>query len=245
MEMHEFPARDGYTFAGAYYDADRTQPITEAVLTHNGTVDLNTATASGGKMTVYVDWDEGEWYRIHTVEQFRKNASLSGCYILEADLDFTDEIWPTTFLYGSFTGSIRGNGHTIRNVSLTQTDNAKLNAGLFGHLAEGASLTDVTFENVTFTIKSGARMAGTSYGILAGSVSSETSLSGVKLQNSTLAVDSGAFFLTEDYTVGLLCGIGLPEGVEAVNLQCVATGKTPENVIITVNGNAVTLEFKS
>lgn len=243
MEMYKFPARDGYTFAGVYDALDAAEPIRETAITHKGEVDLSTGTAKDGKMTLYVKWTEGEWFRISTVEQFRKNARLDGNYILEADLDFTDAIWPTALMYGNFTGTIQGNGHTIRNVNLTQTDNAKLNAGLFGQLTERATLSDVTFEQITFTVKKGARMAGTTYGILAGSISDEAALSGVKLQKSALQIDSAAHFMTEDYSIGLLCGIGATNRVATADLTCVATGSAPEKVAITVNGNEVSLEF--
>ena len=53
-------------------------------------------------------------------------------------------------MYGNFNGTIKGNGHTIKNVTIEQTNNSKVNAGLFGYLAETSSLSDLTFENVTF-----------------------------------------------------------------------------------------------
>ncbi len=243
MKMYKFPKRDGYTFTGAYYDLEGTRPVAENSITHPGTVDLSTGTATGGDMTLYLTWDEGEWYHIRTVEQFLDNATLDGHYILEADLDFTDEIWPTALMYGNFTGSIQGNGHTIRNVNLTQTNNSKVNAGLFGNLTENAKLTDVTFENVTLTIKNGTRVAGTSYGLLAGTLSDSCQLPGVRLQNSTLQIDSGCYFGVNDYAIGLVCGSGSADRVEAEGLTCIAVGDAPENVSITVVGNTVTLEI--
>ncbi|MBQ8683607.1 MAG: hypothetical protein IJ518_03705 [Clostridia bacterium] len=243
MEMHKFPKRDGYTFAGAYYDLAGTQPVTDAAISHTGKLDKATGTATDSDMTLYVKWNEGEWYHIRTAEQFLANANINGHYILETDLDFTGKIWPTALMHGNFAGSIQGNGHTIRNVSLTQTNNSKVNTGLFGHITEKAAFSDVTFENVTLTIKAGTRVAGTGYGLLAGTVSAGASFTGVGLQNSTLQIDSGCYFGVDDYTIGLVCGVGSAEGINANGLTCVAVGDAPEKVSITVNGNEVSLEF--
>lgn len=207
MEMFRFPERSGYTFQEAFLDQEGTKPVTE-VLTHPGTVDAATGTAVDGVLDVYIRWLEGEWYHIYTAQQLVENASVSGCYEIHADLDFAEQIWPTSLMYGNFTGTINGNGHTIGNVTVEQTNNSKTSAGLFGSLGETASLKDVTFRNVTFTIKSGTRMAGTSFGLLAGSVSSAATLENVAIAESKLLIHGNAYFGTDDYTIGLVCGMG-------------------------------------
>ncbi len=242
MDMFKFPNREGYTYNGAYYDKEGTSPVNSEVLKHPGTLNEEDGTVTDAKLQLYVDWLPGEWYRISSAKQFVENFSLDGSYELLADLDFTDEIWPTAMMYGSFTGTIRGNGHTISNVQITQTDNAKLNAGLFGQLTETASLTDVSFENITFTLKNGARMAGTSYGLLAGTVADSAVLTNVNVLNSCLQIDSGCYFGTDDYTIGLVCGMGSP-AVDYSGITCQATGDAPENVVISVTENTVTVEF--
>lgn len=243
MNMYDFPVRAGYTFEKAYYDAAGTQAVQTAALQHPGTVDYATGTAQNASMDVYVDWVEGEWYHIYSVEQFLETASVNGSYVLHADLDFTDEIWPSSLMYGNFGGSIVGNGHTIKNVTLTQSNNSKVNAGLFGHLTETAKLTDVTFENVTFTVKAGARVNGASYGLLTGSLSGEADLTGLKITNSTLQIDSDCYFGANDYAIGLFCGIGDATAADYADITCEATGKDPASVHVTVDGNTVTLEF--
>ena len=243
IEMYDFPKRNGYTFAGAYYDAEGTQPV-ETVVNHPGTVDYSNGVAKDPVMKLYVDWLEGEWFHIYDVKQFQDNARVNGNYVIHADLDFQDKIWPTVLMYGNFTGSIEGNGHTFKNISFEQTNNSKVNAGLFGQLTETAKITDLTFENVTFTVKSGTRVAGTSYGLLAGSISSQATLTNLQILSSTLQIDSGCYFGTDDYTVGLLCGMGSAP-VDYSQISCVAVGANPESVKITVNENQVTLEFKA
>lgn len=242
IEMYKFPERSGYTFRKAYLDAQGTQAVEGETLTHTGTVDVATGTAENPVMRVYLDWTEGEWYHIYNVEQFLDNASVSGSYELHADLDFEGEIWPSSLMYGNFSGTIRGNGHTVKNVTLEQTNNSKVNAGLFGHLTETASITDLTFENVTFTIKAGTRMAGTSFGLFAGSISAGAKIEGVAILDSRLLIHSGCYFGSDDYTIGLVCGMGSAD-IDPAGITCEATGDNPENVVITLDGTDVTVEF--
>lgn len=244
VQMHKFPARSGYTFNGAYYDAEGKHAVDTAQVLHTGTVNYENGTAENAEMDLYIDYTEGEWYHIYTAEQFRDNASVNGHYVLHADLDFEGEIWPTSLMYGNFSGSIQGNGYTIRNVELTQTNNSKVNAGLFGYLTENASLTDVTFENVTFTIKAGVRMVGTSFGLLCGTVSGDAELENVAITGSRLQIDSSSYFGVDEYVIGLVCGMGDAARVSA-DITCQVVGDLPESMIATVDGNDVTLEFVS
>lgn len=243
VEMYDFPSLSGYTFHAAYYDAEGTQSVSTETVVHSGEVDYETGTAVDPSMKIYIDWREGEWYRIYNAEQFLDNASVSGCYEICADLDFTGEIWPSSLMYGNFSGTIQGNGHTIRNVSIEQTNNSKVNAGLFGYLSEDAVLSDVTFENVTFTIKSGTRVAGTSYGLLAGSISGDAGIEGVSVKSSQMLIDSGCYFGVDDYVIGLLCGMGDASVVQDWEISCEAAGSDPDTLSIDVDGNTVTVEF--
>ena len=242
VEMYKFPQRKDYTFNGAYYDAAGTQAVDTEVLTHSGTVDASTGVAENNVMQLYVDWMEGEWYHIYNVEQFLDNASVSGNYIIHADLDFEGEIWPSSLMHGNFSGTIQGNGHTFSNISIEQTNNSKVNAGLFGYLSETANISNLKLDNVTFTIKAGTRVVGTCYGLFAGNISSEAVVSGVTIANSTLQVDSGCYFGADDYSIGLVCGMGSAE-VDASGISTAAVGDAPETVVITVNGETVTVEF--
>lgn len=209
VDMFKFPTVPGYTFNGVYAQGETEKlSITEEVITHPGSYDAATATAENTVLKLYVDLLEGEWYHIYNADQFIKNASLSGSYVIHADLDFTDKIWPTTLMYGSYTGTIQGNGHKISNVVIEQTNNSKTNAGLFGALTETAKLSDVTFENVSFTIKSGTRMAGTSYGLLCGTAAEGVTAENVSILNGTLTVSKDAYFGTDDYIIGEVCGMG-------------------------------------
>ena len=244
VEMHKFPERSGYTFDSVYYDAEGAQIVDTAEVVHTGTVNYENGTAENGTMDLYIDWTEGEWYHIYNVEQFLDNASVTGNYVLHADLDFEGRIWPTTLMYGNFSGSIQGNGHTISNVELTQTNNSKVNAGLFGHLTETSALTDVTFENVTFTIKAGTRVVGATFGLLSGTISGEAVLENVAIKASTLQIDSASYFGVDEYVIGLVCGMGDPARIDA-DVSCSVVGDMPETIVATADGNEVILEFVS
>ena len=233
LDMKDVPTREGYTFNAMYLDAEGKQPVTTETLTHTGSVDEATATATDSTMKVYVDWTEGTWFKISTVDQLIKNARLDGYYEILADLDFTDKFWPTMFMYGEFTGKIVGNGHTISNIRLEQTDNSRTAAGLFGKLADTASIADLKFNNVEFVIKAGARLVGTSYGLLAGVIAEKAQITDLLIENSTLKIDSGAYFATEDYVIGLVCGTG-STAVSAEGITCEATGDAPETIVVTV-----------
>lgn len=243
VDMFNFPKKSGYTFNKAYYDSEGNNAVETATLQHSGVIDYATGTASNSVMKVYIDWTEGEWYRIYNTEQFLDNASLNGNYEIFADLDFEGEIWPTVFMYGNFGGTIRGNGHTFKNIELVQTNNSKVNAGLFGNLTETSSVSDLTIENLTFTVKAGTRVVGTSYGAFAGTISGNAKLSGIKILASTLQIDSSCYFGADDYSIGLVCGMGNESAVETAEINCVAVGDNPEKLSITVDGNSVTVEF--
>lgn len=237
MEMYRFAQKKGCTFNGAYYDAAGTEPI-EGVVNHTGVI-LDNGTAEGYAMNVYVDWLDGDWYHIYTAEQLRKNADPAGNYILEADLDFADENWPSIFATGSFSGTIQGNGHTIKNVTFEQTKMDAENTGLFGSLQSTCVIENLTFENVTFTIQKGFNRAA-NYGLLAGSVYEGATLAGVKIVSSTLLIDSGARFASDDYAIGLVCGAGKAT-LEEADVTAQVTGKNPEKYTIAIDddGNTV------
>ena len=239
LELYKFPDVKGSTFTAAYFDAEGKNAAEGESLSHTGVINYENGTAEGGSMKLYLDYADGEWFHIYTAEQFCDNASVAGNYVIHADLDFADEIWPTSFMYGNFVGSIEGNGHKFSNIKITQTDNSRLNAGLFGNLTEKCSITDLSLENVSFTIKAGARNAGANFGLFAGTVSAQAKISGVKVTSGELLISSGAYFATSDYSIGLACGMGSVEGIDLSAIKCAATGDAPEKVIITVDGNTV------
>ena len=236
IDMYKFPAKDGFTFEAAYYDAEGTQAVDTENVIHPGSVNEATGQAENANLKLYLDWTEGEWYRIYNVEQFLDNASVSGNYEIFADLDFEGKIWPTSLMHGNFSGSIVGNGHVFKNINAEQTNNSKVNTGLFGALTETAAISDLTFENVTMTIKGGTRVAGASFGLLAGTISAQAQMSAVEILGSNLQIDAAAYFGTDDYAIGLLCGMGSADvGYE------IQAGVIGDGLWLVINDGVVTL----
>lgn len=240
--MGKFPEYDGYTWGDVYLDAEGTQKVEGTEIAHPGKINFENATADNATMKLYVDYMEGEWFHITSAKQLVSNASVSGNYILEADLDFTDQIWPTAFMHGNFTGTIVGNGHKICNVAITQTNNSKVNTGLFGYLTEQASISDVTFENIALTIQGGTRVTGASFGLLAGTVSDKTSISNVVISGK-LQIAANAYFGTDDYVIGLLCGTG-ELAIDASGITCEVIGENTQGITATVENGKVILVAK-
>ena len=243
IDMFDFPEKSGYTYKTAYYDAAGQNELTGETVVHPGKVDLTTGTAVDPTLKLYVEWTEGEWYRITTAEQFIKNFNASGCYEILEDLDFKGKIWPTASMYGNFSGTVNGNGHVFKNIEATQTQNSKTNAGLFGQLTEKATIKDLTFENTCFTIRAGTRVPA-NYGLFAGTVSASASVENVKIVGSTIQIDSSCYFGVDDYSIGLVCGSGSDQCIQNPEINCTVVGDNPERITVSVDGNKVTLEFK-
>lgn len=241
MDMNRFPdAPAGFTFESAYYDKEGTQAV-ETVVQHAGKLDLETATADVTTMNVYINWMEGEWYHIYNAEQLRKLASSTGHYVLCADLDFANENWPSKFAFGEFKGTIIGNGHTIKNVTVKQTSKSEENGGLFGVIAAGAVIENVTFENVTYELYTQVMKGAPSYGLFAGKIADGASITNVTLASGVIAIDSDSV-LSKQGTIGLVCGSGSTTGItyDLANLTAIGGGKKPDTVKITLSGEFVT-----
>lgn len=244
LEMHRFPERSGYTFEKAYYDQNADSPVVTETIEHPGVINYDNGTAENHVLKLYTEWKEGEWFRIHTAKQFADNAVPNGNYEILEDLDFSDVIWPTALMYGNFTGTVNGNGHSFKNISFEQTNNTKVNAGLFGNITEKAVISGISFENVTFTLRTGTRIAGTSYGLFAGTISKDADIKDISILSGALQIDSSCYFGTDDYSIGLVCGNGNDSAVQNAEIECTAVGDEPEKLEIAVNGNSVTVTIK-
>ncbi len=208
IKMGQIPQKMGFTYEAMYLDRDGTQLVEGETLTHTGSVNVETGTAENPTMKLYVQWKEGTWYKITTADQFLMNANAVGCYDIQADLDFTDKVWPNNLMHGTFSGTIAGNGHTFSNITATQTDGRKTETGLFGQLAATAKITDLTLENVTVELAAGVTGSmPTNVGFLAG-ISQGGDVSGLTIVNGKLRIGESAMFLSENYAIGLICAAG-------------------------------------
>ena len=240
MNMNGIPAKEGYTFTAAYLDSEKTQPIDAAAVNHTGTINYENATVTGNTMKLYLDFKKGEWFKISDAQQFIKNYKPSGCYEILSDLDFSGKNWPTSLMFGNFTGTIQGNGYTISNISLKQTGSNRMNAGLFGSLAEGAYLCDITFDNVTFAVEDGTRLQGAAYGLLAGAISEKADVQNVFVTNSTLKIVAGANLSA--VSIGLISGYG-DAGLDSSGITCVAVNKDGTETVVVAQDGFVSVTF--
>ncbi len=242
--LRDFSKRDNMTFISAYLDPDMTvthdpsQPLT-------GTVDYEHGIVTDHTLKIYTEWREGTWYKIYTAQQFYKNSHPNASYEIMADLDFSEIGWSPALPYNHYTGHIIGNGHTFRNITVTQGDVGKVNGGLFGVLTASAKIEDLTLENITYTIAAGSKMPDASFGLLAGSMYEGATLSGVTVKDSQLIIDA-AVFPSKTYNLGLLCGSGMQNagGIDLSGITCTAQNNAAGKIQIEVlDDGSITLTF--
>ncbi len=219
QDLHNVPKRAGMTFVSAFMDEQMTTPVPETIKSTDY-VDYERGIALQSTVAIYTNWKEGTWYRIETAKQLFDIGDPSGSYELLADLDFANQLWPTNFTKTEFKGTIVGGGCTIRNVTVNQGDSNQYFGGLFGAIGASADIRDVTFENITYSLQAGSRMAAPSFGVLAGTLRDGAVLDGVSV-SGTLEI-GGECYPTGDYSIGLLFGLGdTPAGMTHENITCV------------------------
>lgn len=228
-----FPKLDG-TPNALFADKQMTQPITEPIKLE---INYENGTTNTPAKDIYVDLWEGTWFKISSAKQFYKHARADGNYIIEADLDFSAKgtIWPTNFYKGQnqFTGTIIGNGHKMSNITVVQPSGAQ-QGGLFGFIGAGANISDLHFENVTFTAV-GSRIQGSTVGILAGTISDQAVLDNISVSGKLL-IDPSLYLDDVDCAIyGLIAGAGNTAGISLENVSVEATGDNKGLVILTLN----------
>ncbi len=228
MEMYKFEEKEGYTFSAAYYDKEKTRPVTDTVI-HTGNFDEATGTATNTSMEIYVEYVKGNWYHVYNVEQFKQYATSQNSLILHTDLDFENKSWSNNWPTSAFVGTIEGNGHTISNVKVIQDDTDAMYTGLFGSLTETAVIKDLHFTNVTFVLQNGPKLPGTTYGLLAGSVHEDAVLDNVTITDSKIQLDAENFYVrNSNYSVGLIFGDGYDDQVDYSGISCEIINQDPE-----------------
>lgn len=242
LDLKKFPESDNKTFDAAYLSSDLSVPMTEKICGADQYVDYETGTTSTESISIYTTWLEGSWFKVYTAEQLFNNSYLDGNYMICADLDFSEEVWAPTLTKGKFVGTIIGNGHTISNVSVIQSDNAQMFGGLFGALDSGALIQDLNFENISYTISAGSRMQGAAFGLLAGSVATDAVLDHVSI-SGTLSI-SESCYPSSSYLIGLLCGSGEVTNVDLGSISCkVAEEESTKLTVTCEETGEVTLTF--
>lgn len=251
MVYGNFPESSGKTFEALYSDAAMSEEWTEDTVVHSGTLDYETGVAENIVNKFYARYKDGVWFKISTAKQFISNSRADGCYEILADLDFENLGW--ALATASFSGRIIGNNHTFSNITVMQSNYNQTNGGLFGKIDSTAVFTDVSFENIVYTLNAASRMNGASFGTFAGAIASEAAFENVSVQG-TLQI--GNVFYSETtgypYDVGLLSGnletggidyeigceiIAVQNGTSITYPHAVTVKKSTGEVILSANEN--------
>ncbi len=242
LNMYDFPTVEGKTYQAVYLDSHGIEKVEGDKVYHTGVINYDSITAEGATNKLYVKMNSGAWYNIYTAEQLVNAKDLAGNYNILADLDFSEDGWVEEFIDGEFTGTIRGNGHKLKNITYYQSSTSSTNAGLFGTIADSALIEDVIFENLNFTIETGSRMPGASFGLFAGTLSPEATLDNISVSGRLTVTPTP--YITESTIIGLFCGTGDPMDIDISGIRCVAL--EPESdydtgLSLKVDGNTVSI----
>ena len=253
--QYDFPKVDGMTFNSAYEDMECSKEITSS-FEHKGTIDYATGKAVNKVQNIYVKYDQGEMYRITEARQLVNNANLNGIYEIQADLDFTGLNWPTLFDVGVFNGKIytKDNAnYTFSNINVKHSSASAKNGGLFGNISKDATISNITFENVTLDLVSTGtnKNKGLNIGLFAGNIDKDATLTNVKVSGT---IKIGNVTLSDEYLINLVTNSNsekvTTDGVIHVVIYGTASGTEyrytvdPENVVIDENGS-ITLISKA
>ena len=242
IDMKKFPKIDGKTLDTIYLDEQLTQVAPETV---RGDVDYENGTTLTQTVKLYTTWLDGDWYKISSANQIYKISDIDGHYLISADLDFSSEIWPDAFSSGSFKGgfySADGRTYKISNVSVIQGNNSAQFGGLFGSLESGATIENITFENITYTLKAGSRRGGASFGLLAGKVAADAVFEGVTVSGKLVISDE--CFPQKEYVIGLLFGTGYNAQLDFSSIRLDVDGDESKiTVDVDEQSGSVTLTF--
>ncbi len=222
MDYKNFLSLDGKTFSAAYADEAMTQPLTATINAREQYVDYEKGIATTNTIKVYTEWMDGEWFKIYTAKQFVENSKLNGNYIICADLDFAKVRWKSTLSIGTFKGTICTENDQVfkfSNISAMQSGSNN-NQGLFGVLGESATIQNISFENLTYTINTSTSLKlDTNFGTFAGQIVAGATVENVTV-NGTLKIEGNlANNKPSQYEINKLVAIGSTEGIVSYDVQ--------------------------
>ncbi len=232
LEYGKFSQPLNQTFLSAYGTEDDCNSGQNAVteFKNEGTWDQDTATATGNVARYFGKWEDGLWYRVSDKAQLAKNAGAGHSIELLADLNYTEQDeWPIALSGNDFTGTFRGNHHTISGVVVRQTSSDDRKGGLFGGITASAAFENITFENITYRLEQASRIIGSVFGLFAGELSNDARMTNVKVSGELFIADSiyidrgynpetGLSSIRHVYDVGLLSGNFATCGISLANI---------------------------
>ncbi len=203
---------------GAYY------------IRHSGGVDYEHGYAYDTTVNLYTTWKEGRYFRVKEASQM--TADANGYYFIENDLTFTDtDRWG----FGGITfrgRMVAEDPVTIGGIVSVQSGN--LYGGVFAALAEGATVRNVRFENVTLELSAGfAGFANETayFGLFAGTISENSVVENVSV-SGTMKIGGDNFItrvqsgIDESFSVGFVSGNGVRKGISNDEIEAVRVAST-------------------
>lgn len=168
------PTWSGYTFLDYYADEALTVKF-DWSSTDNYDENQN--------RNVYCKFLTGRWIIASKATDLAKINTATNVYVVN-DIDCTGV---TTQMPLTYSGKFIGNGYTISNMTVTykQSGLSDTTFALFKKL-DGATITDVTFDNVTISATVGVG-SSLKAGVFAGVIKSST-VTNVKVKNSTITL---------------------------------------------------------
>lgn len=174
-ERNDGPA--GYVRAGYYTDEECTQAVKWPV----------TQTEEEENVKIYVKYLTDDWTVVATSEDVYtmfRNTSSEYKYYIRDDIDCAGASPLTLAINGTFAAKVRGNGHTISNLTISNTALARnATVSLFGNIQSGAEISDLTIKDTQMDLSTANNASVFAYLLSSGMEE------GAKVQN--LAVDGG------------------------------------------------------
>ncbi len=141
-----------------------------------------------GNLKVYVKYTAGKWKVVRFGADVKSVfASPTENYYIARDIDCQGET--ISRVTSTFSGTIKGNGHTISgiNVKVASTNALTRDAGLFGTMSSSAVIEDVTFASVSisYAVKSNVNIGLIAHGISAGGM---PTINNVKFVDTTMTI---------------------------------------------------------
>ena len=193
----------GASFFAYYADAECTQMLTGTDLTIR-------PLGNGQNQVIYAKYIEGDWEVIRSNEDYTKlfnSAAMKDNYWLLCDLDLTGKsITPRT----SFSGTIMGNGHTIKGLKVAAASVARYSTtSIFGKIEATAKISGLTLEDWSLNIGTNIRLVDT----LTVYMFCTSIADGATLENVTIKGGSITVKKAKTATITNICG-PLTEGGE-------------------------------
>lgn len=183
-------AATGYNFAGYYWDEQCTDPVTWPIARTN----------SGSNLRIYVKYLSLDWTVIANASDLSKlfgNKTNNGKFFIKNDINVTSDSivgsdntskYITLVANSSFSGEIRGNGHTISGLYVRNRAVANSEAvSLLGSIESGARISDLTIKDFKIEFYANSDASIEAY-LFASTISEGASISNVKIDGGELLI---------------------------------------------------------